>query len=461
MTKLITGPNVSRRAVIGGMFGAGAVFGLASCAAPKPQSPDNETTGFDAIVIGAGSAGVAAARELIDAGKKVVVLEARDRIGGRMWTDRTLLSIPHERGASLCHGGPDTATWPWVEKLGLASRKFELNSSRYSPSTPWVAWTSPEFYAFPGGVPNVSLPLPEPSPSQTAQQYLESLGIEPSNYPLALLGIQVDTEQFDSYPAANIVDTLTACFEVSASGQVAADDYAGDFKILAPYDTIINAVAEGVDIRLDTVVDTIDYTGEGVTVQAGSTTYEGAKCIVAVPIGVLQKDRITFNPPLESDRLTEIEGVAQTTAFKTILEFDHPLDVTNFDMVNQHDAGPSQFWDETRGMAGYDGHVIVAWDTGDRARELLSLPEQERFAAALEGVRKITGDQGLNFVNASNYDWREDEFAYGAYATGPRDQDVLYRPMEDTVFWAGAVKSSVASAHSSGLEAAGQLLKSL
>ncbi|WP_255572851.1 FAD-dependent oxidoreductase [Leucobacter tenebrionis] len=114
-----------------------------------------------------------------------------------------------------------------------------------------------------------------------------------------------------------------------------------------------------------------------------------------------------------------------------------------------------------REQEAHPGHVIVAWDTGDRARELLALPEQERFDAALAGVRKIVGDEGIDYVNASNYHWREDEFAYGAYATGPRNEEVLYRPINDTVFWCGAIKSSVGAAHSSGLAAAEQILKSL
>ena len=453
--------NIPRRAVLGGILGVGAALALSACSPSKPGSASQTEEHFDVIVIGAGSAGVAAARDLQDAGKKVVVLEARDRTGGRLWTDRTLLSIPHERGASLCHGGPDTATWPWVEKLKLPSRKFELNSSRYGRASEWVAWDSPAFYAFPAGTPAVTLPLPDPANNQSATQYLGSLGIQPSNYPLALLGIQVDTEQFDTYPAARIIDTLTACFEVAKSNTVPTDDYAGDFKILSPYDTVLDAVADGLDIRLNTVVDTVAYTETGVTVSAGTTSFSGTTCIIAVPLGVLQNDRIQFEPKLESDRLRALDAVEMTTAFKTILEFDHPLDITPFDMVNQHDIGPSQYWDESRGLAGYNGQLIVAWDTGERARDLLALPESERFAAALEGVRRIAGDNGLNYTAASTYDWGKDEFALGAYATGPRDEEVLYKPIHSTVFWAGAIKSSVASAHASGQQAAATVLAEL
>ncbi|KJQ53102.1 flavin monoamine oxidase family protein [Microbacterium sp. SA39] len=458
MEKSLKDVVFSRRALLGGMLGAGAIM-LVGCGPDDASpSPSGGSGTYDVIVIGAGSAGMAAARELMDAGKRVIVLEARDRTGGRMWTDRTLLSIPHERGASLCHGGPDTETWAWAQKLGIKGRKFDNKFSRYSASTPWVAWDSPDFYAFPEGTPAIALPLPEPTKKESAQQYLDRLGIAPSNYPLALLGIQVDTEQFAVYPAYGVVDTLTACFTVMQTGKVEPDGYAGDYKLLAPYTDILDAVGEGVEVRLETPIEAIDYSGSGVSVKAGSDTFEADACVVTVPIGVLQERSITFSPPLENDRMAAIDAVKQTVAYKTVLEFDHAVRPVEFDMVNQHDEGPCQFWDESTGMPGYDGQLIVAWDTGDRARELLALPEKERFDAALAGVRRLAGDQGLAYVNASNYDWRDDRFALGAYATGKRDEDAIYRPVKNSLFWAGAVKSSVASAHSSGLEVAKAVL---
>jgi monoamine oxidase len=65
---------------------------------------------FDVVVIGAGVAGLSAARDLVDAGKSVVVVEARDRIGGRMWTDRTSMSVPIDLGCEFIHGA-NASTW--------------------------------------------------------------------------------------------------------------------------------------------------------------------------------------------------------------------------------------------------------------------------------------------------------------------------------------------------------------
>src|SRR5262245_11528359 len=75
---------------------------------------------FDVLVIGAGAAGLAAARALADAGQQVVVLEARDRIGGRVWTDHTFGPVPVERGAEFIHG-ERAGTWAWLRRAGLSA----------------------------------------------------------------------------------------------------------------------------------------------------------------------------------------------------------------------------------------------------------------------------------------------------------------------------------------------------
>src|SRR5215210_4125163 len=72
----------------------------------------------DILVIGAGAAGLAAARSLADAGRRVIVLEARDRIGGRVWTDRAFGPVPVERGAEFIHG-ERAETWALIRRAAL------------------------------------------------------------------------------------------------------------------------------------------------------------------------------------------------------------------------------------------------------------------------------------------------------------------------------------------------------
>lgn len=84
------------------------------------------------------------------------------------------------------------------------------------------------------------------------------------------MGVQVDTEQFDDFSVLKVYDTLLDCLNVVKTGKFPEDNYAGDYRLLAPYGDITDLVAKGLDIRLETVVNTVDYSGKEVTVQAGS-----------------------------------------------------------------------------------------------------------------------------------------------------------------------------------------------
>ncbi|HKB08558.1 MAG TPA: FAD-dependent oxidoreductase, partial [Candidatus Polarisedimenticolia bacterium] len=83
----------------------------------------------DVVVIGAGMAGLTAARDMLGAGLDVVVLEARDRIGGRVWTDHRFGPIPVECGAEFIHGA-QAGTWAWLRRAGLQAEPFARWSGR-------------------------------------------------------------------------------------------------------------------------------------------------------------------------------------------------------------------------------------------------------------------------------------------------------------------------------------------
>src|SRR5699024_395545 len=166
---------------------------------------------------------------------------------------------------------------------------------------------------------------------------------------------------------------------------------------------------------------------------AGNEVYEAPQCIVAVPAAVLRNEQIEFRPGLSSKWKRALDDIHYEVAFKSILEFDHKLPETFNSMVNTYTDGPQQLWDSSSGWPDFKGQHIVGWDTGARAEELLALPMEDRFAATLQNIRDWVKDPGLEYVNASNYDWRKDEFAQGAYPFGHRDSEALYTKVKDTL----------------------------
>lgn len=147
----------------------------------SPDASADADTDADVLVIGAGAAGIEAARTLTAAGRRVIVLEERDRIGGRLHTDRSSMSVPVEVG----HG----------------------------PEHPWVANDSADYRSFPRGNSRGSRPLPDPGEGEVTSEHLNRLGIAPETLPLALRAIELDAESFTKLPARDIDPILLGLLE--------------------------------------------------------------------------------------------------------------------------------------------------------------------------------------------------------------------------------------------------------
>ncbi|MFF2274871.1 flavin monoamine oxidase family protein [Agromyces sp. NPDC058126] len=464
------GARPARRTVLGlGAAGAASLM-LTAGARPQGATTGPETTGsdhrmWDAIVLGAGASGLGAARTLADAGRRVLVLEARDRIGGRMWTDRTSMSIPVERGAELVHGSR-ASTWELIQAEGIATRRQQSIRGRLAPTTPWVDGSTYASLKFPLGAPTG--PLPEPDPGETALAWLTRAGISPENRPILLAAIEVDSEQFDVLPAEWVVDTVAwAIAEQDVPAETPFAEPYDDHRVIGGYDRVLRPLAAGLPIRLGTRVHTVEHRAGRVDVRTSRGDYKAKTLVVALPGGVLKHGDVTFDPPLPPERRDALQEIEYLPVFKGILEFagpvlppGHPVP-REWDVMTTFSKRPPTLWNASIGTPGYPGEIAVAWATGGVAQELLDLPESERLAAALDNVRTAVGDGSLQQVNASTYDWSEDEFARGAYPGPFSRRTGLNGPIGDTVFWAGMVTSTIHSSRNSGVTAARQALAAL
>ncbi|MDH6679771.1 monoamine oxidase [Rhodococcus sp. LBL1] len=464
----VNGPDIqlTRRRLLG-YGGAVGLSALLFAGTPQAQAQTGSRGSLgshgsnraDVIVLGAGVSGLGAARTVADAGRSVIVLEARDRIGGRLWTDRTTMGMPVERGAELIHGA-DVSTWDIVGPANISTHRWGTKMSRFDPSTPWVDQDTWQFYNFPQGKPNVPTPLPAPNPDETAERYLGRLGIPRANYPLAFLVIEVDSEQFDKLPAEDVVETLETALTAPASGPIPSDGY-GDFRVIGGYDQVVRILADGIDVRKNHKVTRVAHSRNGVEVLANGTRFTARKLVIALPAGVLQQESIAFDPPLPSTQRSRISEVVYLPVYKGLLEFSAPVLPDGWDLAEDYRVNPPTLWNGSASAPGYSGQVVVAWATGDEARELLAAPEAERFAQSLDAVRSMAGDAGLTTIATSTYDWSRDEFARGAYPGPTSRREGLYDPIHRTVFWAGMVTSTVSSSLDSGRAAGAAALGAL
>ncbi|HEY9323457.1 MAG TPA: NAD(P)/FAD-dependent oxidoreductase [Agromyces sp.] len=452
------------------LLAAGAVSaaGLLLTAGAKPTPGGWQTRTWDAIVIGAGAAGLGAARRLADEGRSVLVLEARNRIGGRMWTDRTSMSIPIERGAELVHGST-VSTWQLIDQLGLSTHRQTKLFGRLRPGTPWIDGFHYESWHFPLGAPTYPNGLPTPVEGETALHWLQRVGISRDNYPIMLAAIEVDTEQFDVLPAKDAVKVVeTALGYQGLTGPMPPEEY-GDYRVIGGYDQVLQPLVAGLPLLLNARVHTVEHAPGHVEVHSTQGSYTAKSLVVALPGGVLKHGDVVFDPPLPPAKVNGFQAISYLPVFKGILEFAHPvLPVGHpvpqgWDILTTFSKNPPSNWNASVGTPGFGGEVIVSWMTGGKAQELLDLPESQRFAAALDNLRTATGDQGLQYTKSSTYDWSKDEFARGAYP-GPFSRwnaNGLYAPVDETIFWAGMVTSTIAWSRDTGVDAANAALTAL
>src|SRR6516162_10382929 len=275
---------MSRRALIAAATSA-VGGGLAAACEPVHRPPPDAKS---VLVVGAGMAGLSAARSLADAGWPARVIEARDRIGGRVYTSRDW-GVPLEMGASWISGTLDNPLMELARKAqaqliptdyyGWAKLAVDpqLQPLDYNPGT-WRKFVERARDQVDGG-------------SLGAAVDAAATDEELSASDRAQLAFYLTTEIADEYAAdANQLSAKT--FD---DGEYAA----GDQDVVANgYDALPRLVANGLEIVLNTPVTAIAQRNNSVVVQAGNRSFEGPAAIVTVPLGVLKSGAITFDPPL-------------------------------------------------------------------------------------------------------------------------------------------------------------------
>jgi monoamine oxidase len=383
-------PSIGRRGLLIGTAATLVTGALAACS-PAEGSTGSDGDGVDVIVIGAGVAGLAAARKLADGGKKVVVLEARDRIGGRMFTDRTSTPIPVELGCEFIHG-KDASTWELVRKLGLRTHADTVAATR-ERGGPW-----------------------------------RKTPIEPEQ------GIT-------------------------------------NYRIVGGYNQVLAPLADNLPIHLDTVVNRVEYTSAGVTVnadkQGSPVTYQARTVIVAIPVAVLAADTIEFSPPLPPAKVDAFKSVPHVSIHKVVVAFDHPVFPQDADLFREvdfiHDEStPWYLVNPVKGTPGPVGQVFTTGIEGEEATRALNLPREQRYQEVLKVIRDTAGDPKLEPVRFVEHEWFKDRFARAPYAEYDLPNEaVFYEPTGDSVYWAGIVTESVDTSYDSGNDVAGNVLQRL
>jgi polyamine oxidase len=438
--KFVTASMLMASALVVGQ--SGCTPSLNANTAPKEVAKSNYA---DILVIGAGVAGLTAARGLKAKGFNVIILEARDRIGGRIWTDNSL-GVPLDLGAAWIHrinGNP----------LTKLAKQFQIQTRNTDFDANWVygssgkKLTQMEVAEIEAAYKQVDREIArlraaanesdQSSSDITLEQAISQILATKNFSPQILQGVNWQL-------ASQIEIELGA--SLSELGLRSHDEdleFTGNDVVFPKgFVQIANGLARELDIRLGVTVNKVEYDPQGVSVATSQGEFNGDRVIITVPLGVLKQRNISFEPPLPAAKQLAIEHLGMGALNKVVLKF------------------PKQFWGETPHYIGLlkqnrqemmdywnwqkyvDVPILAALVGGTYSRALEKMPQDQVIARVMTDLKIMFGQSIPEPTQAIITKWHSDPLALGSYSilppiAKPEDYDVMAEAVGDRLFFAG------------------------
>ncbi|KAK9271142.1 hypothetical protein L1049_026731 [Liquidambar formosana] len=462
------------------------------------------------IVIGAGPAGLTAARHLQRQGFSVSVLEARSRLGGRVYTDHSSLSVPVDLGASIITGvEADVATERRPDPSSLVCAQLGLELTVLNSDCPlYDVVTGQKVPAdldealeaeYNGLLDDMVLVVAQKGEHAMRMSLEDGLEYALKRRRIARSGtyneviklhksvdgfsdsekISVDSEipnrnsskeEILSPLERRVMDWHFAHLEYGCAASLKEvslpywnqDDVYGGFggahcMIKGGYSTVVESLGEGLQIHLNHVVTDISYSRQDFVVTddhcnkvkvctSNGGEFSGDAVLVTVPLGCLKAETIKFTPPLPQWKHSSIQRLGFGVLNKVVMEFpevfwDDSVDYFGATAEETNQRGQCfMFWNIRKTVGA---PVLIALVVGKAAIDGQNMSSSDHVNHALLVLRKLFGDTSVPDPVASVVtDWGRDPFSYGAYSyvavgASGEDYDILGRPVENCLFFAG------------------------
>ena len=466
--------------------------------AAASADPPKET---GVIIVGAGMAGITAARQLQAAGVPYVVLEAQDRIGGRAIVDARF-ETPIDLGGAWVHGVETNPLTPWVHGAGRTLVPTDVDATHHVylngrfARAHELAVFSCILEVFEENLASAVSPSRSDIPPKALDEYVDGSAAgdhlpEEGACEEEVAALSVGDWTFDQLRelAALNVGPLESAVELSRNATPDAANFeAGqDSLILGGYGAFVADFAKPIAgaVQLNQRVKKIEYKDQGVTVTTDKGTWKGDRVLVTVSTGLLaDKERgIAFSPELPSEKQEAIQHLPMGVLNKVIMQFDGenpkmrwPTDAgaTLDDRWVLYGGDPANHEDDLAFVFRPGGSdIIIAFVGGDRAISWEKAEKGTPFTdAALNAVSDMCDCQARDALELKvETRWATSPISLGAYSAAVPSttnwRAVLARPVADRVYFAGEAtynsqyNGSYAAAYSSALVASQAILESL
>lgn len=382
----------------------------------------------DIAIIGAGAAGIAAARRAQDYGLSFALLEARDRIGGRCHTDTTSLGLTWDRGAHWLHSAAvnpltraaDALGHPYLKHESFIDRTLHLGSHLAAEA---------EKADYQRAI-------------DAAFDAVDALGAKGLDVPVA----QAHDRGSRWYRLIEHLHEAISAFppeRISALDLYRYYDSGENWPLIRGYGALVEALGAHLPVSLETPVTAVDWSGQGVMLETPKGTVKAKAVIVTVSTNVLTRGLIRFAPVLPQGLQAALAGVPTGVANKVAIKFSR-------DVFGLPDTSYASFMDErdlkrhalSFQVRPFGQELAIAYLGGRFAEEMEREGEAAMIDMAKSALADMFGSSILGSVEkAAATGWGMDPYALGAYSSAlpacAEDRLTLAEPVGDRIFLAG------------------------
>lgn len=394
---------------------------------------------LDVIVVGAGAAALMAAWELVQTGKKTILIEARERTGGRIHCIHDpRFELPLEAGAEFVHGDLKL-TLLLLKKAGIklydvSGDIWRIKNGNLDEQKDFIEDYSALKKKFRELKNDISV-------AEFIEKHLQEKKFEKLRFSLK--------NYVKGYYAAHTAKASTyALKEELTSSSDKQYRMEGGYQKLVAY-LYERCKQKGATFFLSQPVKEIKWSRNKVEIRTNQQSFFARKALITVPVGVLQSQTISFSPAID-EKIQAVRQLGYGAVVKTILQFEDPFwknkeftlgkDLSQLSFIFSEAVIPTWWTYYPKDIA-----MLTGWSGGPNADAIKHLSEKEIFRKALQSLSSIFSIEcmllGKKLKAAYIANWNNEPFSCGAYSydvvNGKRFKQTVKQPVEDTLYFAG------------------------